>query len=597
MEQFNLLSSPLSTLFPNYSIQKQPDYDNAFQMDLSGLQRNTFPMTDFSQDFSQQVQPYMTSMQTINSFVNPSESTYVIPRREQSKYQNQKLYGNINSGLDNINNLFTGIFGEKSEYSGDSGVVSQGLDSAYDSIENYVSGLGPAGQIASIAMKSNKLLGNIANKLGAGTDGMTTTDAILGSSFLQLTPFGLINGIFGKNTNTITKDNEAFEKVGAAYGGTNAIVDDALTKSDKKYGLFSSKARKQANKEIAEANTQQSIMSDIADEATDRFTLADSMAAINSNKRALKLQGAYNPSTLRFGKNGMSLQILERVKSITSEMKKLQLGGIIVDPFEIYIQSLPESQRDSTNYRVRDYWEYNGRPKNFEEAKQKGMFKWEEDFDDKGNSIGHSWHAFTVAKNPNADEYDFMKSSSHPTLQKELDWYYSDDPEAISFRKEYELQKTQPYYKYVKRTASHTDTPQHKNGGSIIEQVLIPTEILLVDPRDIPEFQEGGSINVIPEGALHARKHNMDMDGITKKGIPVVSNNDNGKVEQQAEIEREEIIFRLEVTKKLEELQKKYYDSNTSQEEKDALSLEAGKLLVKEILYNTADNVNLINRV
>nr|DAT77873.1 MAG TPA: hypothetical protein [Caudoviricetes sp.] len=44
------------------------------------------------------------------------------------------------------------------------------------------------------------------------------------------------------------------------------------------------------------------------------------------------------------------------------------------------------------------------------------MFKWEEDFDDSGNSLGYSWHAFTVAKNPNADEYDFMKSPSHPTL-------------------------------------------------------------------------------------------------------------------------------------------------------------------------------------
>jgi hypothetical protein len=34
----------------------------------------------------------------------------------------------------------------------------------------------------------------------------TTTDAILGSSFLSLTPFGLINGFGGSKTNTITKD-------------------------------------------------------------------------------------------------------------------------------------------------------------------------------------------------------------------------------------------------------------------------------------------------------------------------------------------------------------------------------------------------------
>ena len=51
-----------------------------------------------------------------------------------------------------------------------------------------------------------------------------------------------------------------------------------------------------------------------------------------------------------------------------------------------------------------------------------------------------------------------------------------------------------------------------------------------MDPISIPEFQNGGSINVIPDGALHARKHNMDVDGITKKGIPVVSEKD-GEIE------------------------------------------------------------------
>ena len=83
----------------------------------------------------------------------------------------------------------------------------------------------------------------------------------------------------------------------------------------------------------------------------------------------------------------------------------------------------------------------------------------------------------------------------------------------------------------------------------------------------------------------------MDVEGITKKGIPVVSEKD-GKIEQQAEVEKEEIIFRLEVTQKLEELEKKFYSEESTQEEKDEYALEAGKLLVKEILYNTQDNTN-----
>ena len=98
----------------------------------------------------------------------------------------------------------------------------------------------------------------------------------------------------------------------------------------------------------------------------------------------------------------------------------------------------------------------------------------------------------------------------------------------------------------------------------------------------LEKFKEGGAINVIPEGALHARLHHMDLDGVTKKGIPVIAEN-GGEIEQQAEIEREEIIFRLEVTKKLEELEK---------DGSEEAALEAGKLLVQEILYNTIDNTN-----
>lgn len=48
----------------------------------------------------------------------------------------------------------------------------------------------------------------------------------------------------------------------------------------------------------------------------------------------------------------------------------------------------------------------------------------------------------------------------------------------------------------------------------------------------------------------------------------------------------------LQVTKKLEELLKKYSDDESSQSEKDAVAIEAGKLLVEEILNNTIDNTN-----
>ena len=111
-------------------------------------------------------------------------------------------------------------------------------------------------------------------------------------------------------------------------------------------------------------------------------------------------------------------------------------------------------------------------------------------------------------------------------------------------------------------------------------------------PKQEPEkVEETNQKNVIPEGALHAHKHHMEnAEDLTKKGIPVIDN----KGEQQAEIERNEIIFSLEVTKQLEDLHKRYQGYTNTQKEKDELAIKAGKLLVYEILHNTEDRTGLI---
>ncbi len=101
---------------------------------------------------------------------------------------------------------------------------------------------------------------------------------------------------------------------------------------------------------------------------------------------------------------------------------------------------------------------------------------------------------------------------------------------------------------------------------------------------------DGGKMNVIPSGALHRELNHLDGDH-TKKGIPVLLEEEGGQLTQQAEIEREEIIFILEVTKKLEELYKQYENGN------EEAVIEAGKLLTKEILENTIDNTDLLNTV
>lgn len=157
-----------------------------------------------------------------------------------------------------------------------------------------------------------------------------------------------------------------------------------------------------------------------------------------------------------------------------------------------------------------------------------------------------------------------------------------------------------------------TDIPSlFKAGGTLLDKLDNNSKFEVVLSDITESFKQGGSIkdreidvietdtnqkSVIPEGALHKNKHHLNEVGIddselTKKGIPVVDN----RGEQQAEIELNEIIFTLEVTKELESRYKEFYEEGTSQAKKDELAIEAGKLLWKEILYNTDDRTGLID--
>lgn len=108
-------------------------------------------------------------------------------------------------------------------------------------------------------------------------------------------------------------------------------------------------------------------------------------------------------------------------------------------------------------------------------------------------------------------------------------------------------------------------------------------------------FKNGGQMNVIPEGALHARKNNMEGAGkdFTAKGIPVIDNDG----EQKAEIEKEEWTMTKELTDDIESWYKKYYSEDLTQKEKDELAIKCGKRICKELLHNTDDRAGLIDKI
>ena len=282
-----------------------------------------------------------------------------------------------------------------------------------------------------------------------------------------------INNIFGKKTKNFSKDTKTVEEIGGSYGGSVADINEAASKANTKYGLFSSGSRKAANRLIDSADYQQDIMADITGEVRDQRAMINDYNYLRYDNN---LMGGYDQRYMRAAKLGMKLQ--DKINFI--KQKRILNSFINLD------------------------------------TKQVEEFK-------EGGKIQTEWE---------------------PVIVLFEEW----EPEIV------------------------LEVEEFKDGGKTKEEL------------ETPEIEETNQKNLIPEGALHKNKHHMEnTEGLTQKGIPVIDNDG----EQQAEIELDEIIFTLEVTKKLEEL---YKDGS------DEAAIEAGKLLVKEILFNTDDRTGLISK-
>lgn len=382
----------------------------------------------------------------------------------------------------------------------DSGLTS-GINGAYDAISTSLMGFTPVGTIIGGAMKVGALLGDGLQALGGGTDQITTTDQIMDSSFFSWN-IGAINGFAGKRADKFSANRDTIERVGSSYGGTVKTIENAASKSGKKYGLFSSGSRRKANRQMSDARYKQNIMTGIADEASDQRAMINDL---NYTNYKFNLNGGYDQRYMRAAKSGMKLE--DKI-------------------------SLVKQRRTINNFINLDTKEVEWEPvitDIVEEFKEGGAFPHHVDNSSKDYLV---W-------TPNIDDTnDYWE----PVIDDIGDYW-------------------EPII---------DDIEIYREGGKTKEEL------------ETPEIEETSQKNLIPEGALHKNKHHMEhTEGLTQKGIPVIDNSG----EQQAEIELDEIIFTLEVTKKLEELYK---------EGTDEAAIEAGKLLVKEILFNTDDRTGLI---
>lgn len=416
---------------------------------------------------------------------------------------------------------------------------------------------GPWGAVAGLAIKGNRYLGQgLANmNENLGTSGNSKTDAVMS----QLGLIGNVDAMFGKTMDELNYDKQTWSQIGSSYSGTMSDVKDASKNTGGRYGWLATKTGGYQNDLNQQniARQRQLTASLIADEAAASQERANSTLTEAQMNQIKKLQG-YNYMT-RVAKQGIKLPSKQDILKTREFLNKPRYTITWEEP-ELVIQ-----------------YEDGGKIK---EKKSRSL--------DELIQYAKEQNPRFVQRMSEPIKYVILENGDHGTHL--MSWEYTDDGQAMVFPTVMEDAKGNLYdYKEgaLGLAKSRNDylimSPEEAEIFSVGYKQGWPDFF-----KQPVQFGDGGKMNLIPEGALHARLHHIEQEGITKKGIPVITEEKGGEVLQHAEIERNEIIFRLEVTQKLEELMK---------DGSDEAAIEAGKLLTYEILENTDDRTNLINEV
>ena len=481
----------------------------------------------------------------------------------------------------------------------DSGTTN-GINQAYDAISSSLMAYAPVGTIVGGAMKAGAFIGDMAQSMGGGTDQMTTTDQIMDSNLLSWN-VGLINGFGGKRTDKFGINKDVIAGVGGDYGGSAKDIYNAASLSGKKYGLFSSGVRRDANSKIGLARTMQNKMNNIWKDSQDRFDSSSSMSQLNYLNYSNQVNGG--TTAMRVKEGGK----LERVHTIC-----LKQGGNIEKEWEPVI-TMEDPVEEFKQGGVIEWEPTLCEP----EFKDGGVIEWEPELVIEEYQQGGELNYQQIIDSINKQKARFverLKDPNRATLSlgkgqigtHKLSWASYDSDGGTRYVIYPQIQEINGELVDMSDDWKKALNSAFENNNTVFVNNPEEAEWFTKNYKNyypgFDKYEKGGKIedsepltsqkNVIPDGALHKNKHHMEnTDGLTQKGIPVIDNDG----EQQAEIELNEIIFSLEVTKKLENLYKSYSHYTTSDKEKDELAIEAGKLLVQEILFNTEDNTGLID--
>lgn len=550
--------------------------------------------------------------------------------KPKSEYSGEK--GRITSTLDIFDSAGTAAVSAIPGVGQIFGLAKMGLDTGFKALNN--AGYGTSGMTTTDALLGSNIVGEALLPLSMinGKFGKTTTTL---------------------NPRTF-QENQDLAKVESSYSNTVKQGIDAWKKQGKKYGSLSHGAYKKANRLVNMYGIANEALLDMVNEnkIDEARIQANGLGNIQYNQ---DLQGGLNPRTLvakegaKLEPQELEIESVVPEIEIKSVVPKFQEGAklqpqeseiIIIYPSEDEMKGIIEKRwpaiKNTSEYHIYRDPEYTS------EKTGAGSIEYIRQPEIKyknGFILKNPNETPTIVFNPDTNTIDDIQLDvihhfryADPKYQQVLkpfeDYLLQNKKGDIFWNSELgkifrdAKQKDSSFSDFIDKNINEDYIAQGIDG--VIRDLLAPDKLrrkskyqskenadkqwlfddtsrqLFKSIKDYLEtgelkpqqFKNGGELNIIPEGALHKNLHHMENDeNITKKGIPVISEDEDGKIVQNAEIERSEIVLRLSLTQKLEKMLKKY-NSDISQKEKDDVATKAGQILVDELLNKTIDNTN-----
>ena len=463
-----------------------------------------------------------------------------------------------NAGVEIGGNLIKGIAGK---VAGKMGMSSNPVVGA--AVDLGVAGLG---KILGKDTNYSDVGSQIADK-AAGAASMFGPVGIVTSAAIKLA------NMLGSQTVEGVEHNELDQaQLGSSYNLSQYDRDD------KTFGLFGHGAARRYKKEVNKMRGILERASDVADDSYDAKLRQQYGAETMANMARMQNMGG---AKIQHVKNGGVIIHKDFLKSC----RKFQGGGAVPMP-KNYKPNMPSQASMETMEGFNQYLSDTGR--------MSDDYDYESLYNDKGAFL--QWLAEEIRNPGKAHFTDKYKRPNHLTFSEES--VYSGQDDVVGG-------------KWSNRQGKFTYTPSmyNINQNSGVDKYIEKFNRYEPDTRlDLTEYynsinksnmsdlgslklKNGGTVNVIPDGKLHKELNHLDekkecLGDITRKGIPVVSIKD-GEIIQHAEIEKEELVMRLELSNKIDELM----DSDD-----DDAAYNAGLLFYHELFNNTEDYTGLIKR-